>query len=724
MAGKNKKKTSKASKTALQTVNIESYKNKIITFLQKCDKKYIVLNELEKKCRSKKYGRDNFNAAFDELRQNGIIILRKSGRVSLCSRINCRPGAVTRLSRTFGFARADENNLEYFIPGKFMLGAMPGDRVLISDINSRTGEPEGEILDIIQPGSSVMTGNIEFIDNIPYLVPDCAPMNHITIIDADGVQFDNGDKVLAEITVRGKKHSEHKVRIVSVFGSSESAAACADAVVAAHGVNTVFPDSVVAEARKISEGGVQVYSFNNREDLRDLNIFTIDSAESKDMDDAVSVEIIPEGYRLGVHIADVSNYVKGNSELDKEALRRGTSVYYADKVIPMLPEALSNGICSLNPGENRLTLSAFIDISPDGSMLSYRFVKSVICSVLKGVYKEVNAVLDGTETPEIREKYAPVRDSIFLFSRLADILTAKKNQRHAPVLETVESRLIIDSNGVCTDVQPASRGKAEQIIEVFMLTANEAAAKLAAEKCSPFVYRVHEKPPAEKIQDLREILPAFGLSCPEADNFRPYHAAAILEQAKDTPYYQAVNLMVLRSMSKAKYSPEPLGHFGLALKDYAHFTSPIRRYPDLAVHRIITDILAGYSCEWLAKRYSGFAAKAAEASSGCELTAIAVERECDECYKAEFMKGHIGEVFTGKISSVTESGFYVMLPSSVEGMVHIRNLPQGEYNYQYPVSLTEAFSGVSYRLGDMVRVICTAVNVSEGKIDLSLDDDF
>jgi ribonuclease R len=256
-----------------------------------------------------------------------------------------------------------------------------------------------------------------------------------------------------------------------------------------------------------------------------------------------------------------------------------------------------------------------------------------------------------------------------------------------------------------------------------MLCANEAAARLARDKKIPFVYRIHEAPPEEKTASLCEMLTKINVDYPHFQEFKPAHAAAILEKAKGTDKYEAVNMMVLRSMAKAKYSEEPLGHFGLVLDDYAHFTSPIRRYSDLAIHRIITDVLAGYDEKWLNKRYSGFAVNAAERASSTEVRAVSVERDCEDIYKAEYMKQHIGESFTAKISSVTEFGFYVMLENSVEGLVHIRTLPEGEYDYSEPVALTEKFSGVSYELGDTVQVLCAAVNVSEGTIDFVLDDE-
>ncbi len=720
MSGKSKKKPNTKKQSSL--CSAESYKNKILTFLEKNGKKLMPLSELEAKCRTKKYGRDNFIAAFDELRTDGIIMMRKGMKVALCSKMKCKPAEITRLSRTFGFAVTNDG-VEYFIPGKCMLGAMPGDRVLLTDIASRTGEPEGEVVDILKFGSSVMTGRIEIIDGKPYLVPDSASRNHMIIEKEKSIPFSGGDKVLCEITFRGKRHSEHKVCVTAVFGSSEYAASCAASALVIHGAPTVFPDDALKEAKKISEGGVQEYAFNNREDFRDMCIFTIDSAESKDLDDAVSVEKTDCGYRLGVHIADVSNYVRGNSALDKEAMKRGTSIYYADKVIPMLPKELSNGICSLNPDENRLTLSAVMELTESGEMKSYRFCKSVIRSRVKGVYSEINTILNGTDTPEVSRKYANVRESILLMNELADILIEKKMRRHAPELETTESKLIIGEDGICHDVVPRERGKSERIIEEFMLCANEAAAKLAKEKKVPFVYRIHERPPEEKTERLKETLLRLGLECPLFKEFKPSHAAEILNKSRETDLFGAVNMIVLRSMAKAKYSNEPLGHFGLALEDYAHFTSPIRRYPDLAIHRIITDILAGYNNEWLNKRYGGFAVNSAERSTNAEIRAVTIERECEDCYKAEYMKQHIGEVFKGKISGVTEFGFYVELENTVEGLVHIRTLPEGEYDYSEPISLTEKFSGVSYTLGQTVQVLCAAVNVSEGTIDFVLDGD-
>lgn len=719
MSEKSKK---KSSVKKIKTKSVESFKNRIITTLTVIDKKTIPISQLESKCRSKKYGSANYQEAISELRREGRIIVRKGKKIGLAERNGAMPATITRLSKTFGFAVTDEG-VEYFIPGKCMLGAMPDDRVLISDIESRSGEPEGEVVDILSFGSNTMTGVIELADGKPYLVPDSASQNHVTIVKQESLPFCEGDKVLAEIVSRGQRHAEHKVRICGVFGSSGEAKSCAEAILAAHGVEKEFSAEVLREANKIAEGGVREFSLNNREDLRGMPIFTIDSAYSKDLDDAVSVERTKDGWLLGVHIADVSNYVRGNSALDKEALRRGTSIYYADRVIPMLPKELSNGICSLNPDEDRLTLSAFIRLDRHGEIMGYRFSKSVIRSRVKGVYSEVNAILDGSADDELKNKYGSVIAQLPLMDELAGVLIKKREERHSPEIETVEGALEIDENGVCVGVCARERGRSERIIEEFMLCANEAAARLAREKNVPFVYRVHETPPEEKVEALRELLPKYNLECPDFAEFKPIHAAEILKKAKGTDCFEAVNMLVLRSMAKARYSNEPLGHFSLVLENYAHFTSPIRRYPDLAIHRIITDILAGYDREWLNKRYSGFVVNAADRSSSAELNAVSIERSCEDCYKAELMRSHIGESFTAKISGVTEYGFYAVLPNTVEGLVHIRELPEGEYDYTEPVSLTERFSGVSYTIGMEVRVICISADVNSGKIDFTLDDE-
>lgn len=698
--------------------SVEGYKNKIVTFVQKSGKKPISPKELAAKCRSIKGNEGNYNSAIAELTEDGVIFLRKRGYV-MCSILGFFKAEVLRLNRTFGFIKRCDIDEEIFVPGKFLCGAMPGDIVLAHYIPSRSDGPEGEVIDILKTADAKLTGIIIEDEGEKFFLADTMSKTPVKIEKGD-IEYNVGDKVMAEICRAGRRHRDHKVNILFSFGNSQSAECCARAMLAVNGVETEFDDDVKREAKRISAAGVWPDDYKNRLDLRELPIFTIDSAESKDLDDAVSIERTDSGYTLGVHIADVSHYVKGNSPLDKSALDRGTSIYYADQVIPMLPKELSNGICSLNPNEDRLTFSAIMDITKAGELKSFKFAKSVIRSRVKGVYKEINSILDDTATDEIKEKYAQLIPSIEIMNELADKRIEARKKRGAPEIETSESKIILNDNHICIDVMPRTRGKSEMIIEEFMLLANESAAKLAAEKEIPFVYRVHEQPATEKIETLKDSLRRLNVEVPVFSSIKPVHMAQILENSKDKECYPIINMLTLRSMAKAKYQVEPIGHFGLALDDYAHFTSPIRRYPDLAIHRILSDLIETDDTQWLQKRYAGFVQKASEHSTAMEIRAIKIERECEDCYKAEYMQNHIGDEFEGIISSVTEFGFYVELQNTIEGLVHINTLPEGYYEFDGYFSIKDEYSSNSYSAGDKVKVICAKADVNSGKIDFEL----
>lgn len=698
--------------------SVEGYKNKIVTFVQKSGKKPISPKELAAKCRSIKGNEGNYNSAIAELTEDGVIFLRKRGYV-MCSILGFFKAEVLRLNRTFGFIKRCDIDEEIFVPGKFLCGAMPGDIVLAHYIPSRSDGPEGEVIDILKTADAKLTGIIIEDEGEKFFLADTMSKTPVKIEKGD-IEYNVGDKVMAEICRAGRRHRDHTVKILFSFGNSQSAECCARAMLAVNGVETEFDDDVKREAKRISAAGVWPDDYKNRLDLRELPIFTIDSAESKDLDDAVSIERTDSGYTLGVHIADVSHYVKGNSPLDKSALDRGTSIYYADQVIPMLPKELSNGICSLNPNEDRLTFSAIMDITKAGKLKSFKFAKSVIRSRVKGVYKEINSILDDTATDEIKEKYAQLIPSIEIMNELADKRIEARKKRGAPEIETSESKIILNDNHICIDVMPRTRGKSEMIIEEFMLLANESAAKLAAEKEIPFVYRVHEQPATEKIETLKDSLRRLNVEVPVFSSIKPVHMAQILENSKDKECYPIINMLTLRSMAKAKYQVEPIGHFGLALDDYAHFTSPIRRYPDLAIHRILSDLIETDDTQWLQKRYAGFVQKASEHSTAMEIRAIKIERECEDCYKAEYMQNHIGDEFEGIISSVTEFGFYVELQNTIEGLVHINTLPEGYYEFDGYFSIKDEYSSNSYSAGDKVKVICAKADVNSGKIDFEL----
>ncbi len=704
--------------TKANHAEIASCTNKIQTFLSQTSKRQLPAAELARKCRSHRCP-EAFQLAMDQLCSDGVIF-EKRGGYALCSRYDCFPATTVRLARSFGFI-ADENGTEYFVPGKFLMGSMKGDKVLARPIESRSDSLEVEVITILQESPDVqISGTIVTSEGGLFFLPDTMTNTPLHIDYRESVRYGVGDKVLAVLTSRGRRHMEHRVKIILNLGSADSAENCMAAKIMAMDVPVEFSEELLRDAKKIAAAGVTVFDTEGRTDFREECIFTIDGASSKDLDDAVSIRKVTDGWELGVHIADVSHYVRPNSRLDADAFDRGTSIYYADKVIPMLPPQLSNGICSLNPDEDRLAFSATMHISAEGDLLEAKFEKSVIRSVLRGVYSECNAILDGTASPELQEKYAPVSESLHMLEQLSQKLEYRRIQRGAPTLESTETALLLDENGICTGIVPRERGRSEEIIESCMLMANQAAARLAREVKIPLVYRVHEDPAPERIEALKEMLLKLGQPVPQFDEASPRDIQKILDDARDQSCFPVINKLALRSMAKAKYSHEPLGHFGLVLRDYAHFTSPIRRYPDLVVHRILSDYVDGADTEWLVKRYAKYAENASAHSSDTEVRAVSIERDADGCYAAEFMLSRVGETFHGVISSVTDFGIYVTLDNLVEGLLHINDLPEGEYEIEENWYLKECRSGKTYRLGGEIEVLCARADVSSGKIDFAL----
>ncbi|MBQ8782039.1 MAG: ribonuclease R [Oscillospiraceae bacterium] len=702
----------------------EIYRTRIKEILKQSGKKSVQFKVLYNKCKGRKQNLPEFKRALASLEKEGVVTETKAG-FKLCEAAGFFKATVSRVNKTFGFIEKEDGS-EVFVPGKLLMGAMPGDVVLAKINSTNKGEnPDGEVTAIIEERFSEFTGILEKEGGTLLVRPDNLCKEPLLVVHCD-VEAKAGDKVLAQITKRGKRHSDHRAKVTGVFGSSENAVSSAEAILYINGIETEFPCAVLDEARHVEHLGIPEGEPERRLDLRDEVIFTIDGADTKDIDDAISVKRLSDGWELGVHIADVSFYVKPHSELDRNAFKRGTSIYYANKVIPMLPKELSNGICSLNPNEDRLAFSCIMKIDSDGKLEKYKFSKSVIRSRVKGVYSEVNIILNamenGTEIPgSLKEKYDGLTDIIAEMQSLASVLTSNKIRRGAPQIETSECKLILDENEVCIDVLPRERGKSELIIEEFMLMANTSAAKLAKERMIPFVYRVHEDPAPEKIDELMDVAARMNITVPKFTEIKAKHLADILEKAKGEPLAPVINNLVLRSMAKAKYSEEPLGHFGLVLADYAHFTSPIRRYPDLAIHRILTDLCYNKQpADFMKKRYAAFAHDSAEQSSNCELVAMRVERECDDCYVAEYMKAHIGESFDGIITSVQDFGFFVELPSTVEGLVRIESLKDGPYDYDGRFTLTKA-GKPCYKVGDKISVTCCGANVSSGQVDFTVN---
>ena len=695
------------------------YRKLIYTKLKKSGKKPVKFKELLKYCRSKNFDFDKFVKVIEKMKAKGEIIESNRG-FTLVDRKELTKATIARLNKTYGFATNDDTGEEIFIVGKYLRGAMPGDKVLVRTFKGEGNCIEGEVMQITEENFSRFTGQIVNEFGVLKIIPDTLSKYAIDFENPEGIELYEGDKVMAEITYRGEKHSQHRCEIVSSFGSSLKASACAMSVLEVNNLTPIFPPEVIYEAKQVSDYSKIKTEAPNRLDLRDKIIFTIDGADTKDIDDAISVERNEKGFELGVHIADVSYYVTPKSALDNEAFHRGTSVYYANRVIPMLPKELSNGICSLNPQEDRLAFSALISLDNNGHIIDYKFAKTLIRSRVKGVYAEINRILRGEITDELQEKYAEVMATFPAMTELADVLYKNKENRGAPQLESVESKLIISNEDICVDVVPRTRGRSEEIIEDFMLVANECAARFGIENNLPFVYRIHEYPSDEKIQGLKEGLVKLNIPYNTNGNLKPQDLKEILEKAKDSSKFMVVNNLVLRSMSKARYSPEPVGHFGLVLDDYAHFTSPIRRYPDLTIHRIMSAFLDGATAEECNTKFQKFVHASADQSTNTELVAMNVERECEDCYKAEYMRSHIGEEYDGIISSATDFGVFVLLENTCEGLIRIEDLGDGEYYYDGSISLKNMNTGKEYTVGDSIRIKVLDANVNSGKIDFQI----
>ena len=631
------------------------------------------------------------------------------------------PCTLVKLAARFGFASRDDGTGDIFIPGRALHGAMPQDKILVKlfDRPRVEGSAEGEVVEITTPHNS-FAGTIVLSDDGRLAVEPDGCRDVRIILERNGhANAQLGDKVGAILTNRGERHVDHRAAVAETFGASDRAAECAKAILYGREVRQEFPEEVMAEAHAYDNAVIDPNEIAHRADLRGLPIFTIDSAETKDIDDAISLMKTQNGgYELGVHIADVSHYVRPDTALDKEAFERATSIYYADQVIPMLPTQLSNGICSLNEGEDRLAFSCLMQLDEKGEIHSYQFVKSVIRSRVKGVYKEINALMDGSNDPALMTKYRDVVSQLPVMQELYEKRLALRQARGAMDIESDEAKLIMDEEGRCVDIVKRTRGVSECMIEEFMLLANQCAANAGRTHRVPFVYRIHEAPDAEKMEKLSTTLTACGLNVHfKGEIPTQLELAAILDETRDQPIQIPVHTGILRSMQKARYSPEPKGHYGLVLKDYAHFTSPIRRYPDLAIHRILTDMLVGRPEEALVKDYTAFATHASEQSSRQEVAAVRIERDVEDLYKAEYMHNHLGEVFTGTVSGVTPRGVFVALDNTVEGFVPAAQLCKGEATVVEGVSIVDPFTGRRWMLGDPIRVQCAGADVALGRVD-------
>ena len=671
-------------------------------------------------------GVDRFNNAVSYLEGRGELIVLNRKKIALPETVGYIRAVIVRQSKGFSFAHPeDETTDDIFIHASSDKGAMPGDRVLIKNITDGEKGLSGEVDKILEKGSRIITGTVEREggkNGKAYIIPDSGFAYSLSIVRGGELKCKNGDKVKAAVAY-DRREKKIYARVIHIYGRASSAKVCSDAIIDSNGIPVKFNVAVKHEAALRAAEPITDEEISKRLDLREEPIFTIDGADAKDLDDAISVKKLENGWELGVHIADVSHYVTEGSKLDESAMDRGTSLYFADRVIPMLPVEISNGCCSLNAGTKKLTFSAIMNLDAKGELVDYRFEKSVIVSKVRGVYSEVNSIFDGTADEEIKQKYAPVYDSLFEARELAALLSAKAKQRGELEIESTELRFVLDDRGVCVGVSERERGEAEELIEQFMICANRAAALYAKSALIPFVYRVHEAPEADRLESLSEIAAACGFAVRRLkEGVRQTDLAELINKAKETKYSQLISMQVLRTMAKARYDSRPLGHFGLSLSDYCHFTSPIRRYPDTSIHRILTDLVSGVPIDKIQAHYSDFACESAKMSSDRELRAMRAEREAEKCYAAEYMCSHIGELHDGIVSGVTNKGIFVCIENGIEGFVNLAEDKSSFYEFDGTASTTDRRSGTTYSIGDSVKIKVESASVPMGTVDFSLDN--
>ena len=661
-----------------------------------------------------------FYDALRSLKDRRMILLDREHNAKLIPVGEDVEATLVSLSKNFGFARPDNGGDDIFIHGSALQGALVGDRIIVGDIRKDDRGPSGRVRRIVEHKPAQTTGTVSITDEGIELIPDNAIRYNLRMRERDLNGAKNGDKVMASLE-QDYRGDWAYASVKKVFGSGRTARVCADAIVEQYGIPHVFPQEVLDEAERVGNEPISDEEYAKRLDLRGEPIFTIDSKDAKDLDDAISVKRTDFGYTLGVHIADVSHYVKEGSAIDEEAINRGTSVYFADRVIPMLPEVLSNGACSLNAGTDKLAFSALIELDKEGHITKYNFKKTIINSKVRGVYSEVNEILDGTASEEILNKYAPVMESLMLAKELADILKANSAARGTMELDSGESKFILDENGICIDIMPRVSGEAEQLIEQMMVTANIAAAKFSLDHKLPFLYRVHGTPDPKRVEELVTLLQLVGVPCKEIVKPNPetQDFAAILDRVRGLPCETLVSQRLLRTMEKARYSTEETGHFGLALSDYSHYTSPIRRYPDTSIHRVLSAFVEGMPAEEVRRRYAQFCETSATESSRNEIRALIAERDAEDCYMAEYMSQHIGEHFEGTVSGVTMRGVFVRLENSVEGFVSLDAF-EGE-DFVYDGLITQRSPKRELTIGTPLPIIVASAYVATGKVDFVPD---
>ncbi|MBE6718515.1 MAG: ribonuclease R [Ruminococcaceae bacterium] len=676
---------------------------------------------------------DSFYKALARLEESGEIVYTKKGKIIATRFSGFIRGTFRASARGFGFVTPEGSATkehDIFIPRDNTFDAIEGDTVLVSLTNpkykmTQGQSDEGKIIKIISHGVKTITGTLLLSRGrkktrpVFYVVPDNKKFVFDIIVNREDLaDADVGDKVEVEIIRYPSVKYACRGKITTVFGESDSLLANYNAVLHSHNIKTLFPKNVLESADRLAESEILP---EGRLDLRNKIIFTIDGKDAKDLDDAISLDKTDDGYVLGVHIADVSHYVTEDSELDEEAFVRGTSVYFADKVVPMLPKALSNGICSLNAGVDRYTLSAFVSLDKNGEITDVDIKESIINSTVRGVYSELNEVIEKGEQSEYYGKYECIlKDTLPSMLELYRILDKKSAKRGALDIETSEAKIIVNEYNEPTDIVKVERGITEMLIEQFMLCANEGVANWLSWRDMPCVYRIHENPDPEKIRafDLFAYNLGLNTSVLHTKTIHPTALRKVLSEAKEKGLDGVLSKILLRSLMKARYSSGCQSHFGLAIDKYCHFTSPIRRYPDLATHRIIKKVLKGEIDNRNVGKYIAFATKAAINSSENEIKAQMAERDIEDLYKSVYMLNFIGQTFKGVITSVTSFGFFVELENTCEGLVPISSL-DGYYDFD-DRSYTLSNGMDKFTLGMEVEVLIENVDIITRKTDMRL----
>ena len=657
----------------------------------------------------------------DELVYEGRILKTRDGKYVPCETENLISGTFCKNRKGFGFLRPDDKNTDdIFISAENSAFAMNKDKVLVKVIKEKSGASlEGKVVKIVSRSNTCVVGTIHINRRIVFLIPDDENLgSDIFISNSAGKKYKNGMKAVARILRWPDKEKCAAGVITEVLGYYGEKGVDVMSVIRNYGIRDTFSDKLLEQANKSASKPI---TLKKRKDLRHLLTITIDGSDAKDLDDAVSLCKKDSNYLLTVHIADVSEYVTENSILDNEAYKRGTSVYFADRVIPMLPKALSNGACSLNPDEEKLTMSVTMEIDTEGRVVNYDISESVIKSDFRMTYNDVTEILNGDKA--LCEKYISIVPMLKDMEELSKILSKKRDKRGSIAFDFPEAKAILDENGKAVDIVLRENTISNSIIEEFMIVCNETVAEHSFWSELPFVYRVHETPDENRIYNLRKMLGLLGYNMKNAKEIHSSQFNKLIAQSQGKPEERVLSTLMLRSLMKARYSPQCLGHWGLGSKYYCHFTSPIRRYPDLVIHRILKKQIRGTLSQEEIFKLSEFVSLASENSSECEIIAQDAERDIMDIKKAEYALEHIGEAAEGVISSITSFGMFVEYPNTVEGLVRFADI-----NYDYFEFDNETLSAIGtrtgkiFRIGDNIKTKIVASYPQDGKIDMIIVD--